>query len=131
MVQNVDQALEHMSKEQLVNLVTALREDNDLLPQPRPADAIGKRAAAIMRECIQLQEQKGKEYGGVSFGDYLPLGMDSLFTILNLKLTRVRSLMIIGAAPESYLDSLRDLLVYSALGLAWVEQEYELGGSDD
>lgn len=90
-------------------------------------------AIDIMNRAIDLKLQKSKDYQGSQFTeeDYFPFGHLSFIHMLHTKLLRIRSVaeqVGQGDKPnfESLSDSLIDMINYSAMYAAWVENQEEV-----
>lgn len=86
-----------------------------------------KTAIDIMKEAIELKERKSKDYQGSQFTeeDYFPFGHQSYIHMLHTKMLRIRSVAEQGGSQnfESLSDSLVDLINYSAMYAAWVDNQ--------
>lgn len=86
-----------------------------------------KTAIDIMKEAIELKERKSKDYQGSQFTeeDYFPFGHQSYIHMLHTKMLRIRSVAEQGGSQnfESLSDSLVDLINYSAMYAAWVDNK--------
>jgi hypothetical protein len=84
-----------------------------------------KTAIDIMKEAIELKERKSKDYQGSQFteNDYFPFGHHSYIHMLHTKMLRIRSVAEQDGSQnfESLTDSLIDMINYSAMYAAWVE----------
>ncbi len=81
-------------------------------------------AIDIMKEAIELKERKSKDYQGSQFTeeDYFPFGHKSYIHMLHTKMLRIRSVAEQESTNfESLTDSLIDMINYSAMYAAWVE----------
>jgi len=95
-----------------------------------------KTSVKVLRECIELQLAKSKDYqndsSSVVQADYYPRGVDSLYDMLNTKLLRIRSILDTaranpGTLPkfESLKDTTKDLINYASFFAAWLDQGVE------
>ena len=84
-------------------------------------------AVDIMKEAIALKERKSKDYQGSQFteADYFPFGHISFIHMLHTKMLRIRSVAEQEGNQnfESLTDSLIDMINYSAMYAAWVENQ--------
>ena len=84
-----------------------------------------KTAIDIMHDAIALKELKSKDYQGSQFTEeeYFPFGHKSFIHMLHTKLLRIRSVAEQEDSQnfESLSDSLIDLVNYSAMYAAWVQ----------
>lgn len=95
------------------------------MPQLKPKE---REAVNVLQECIDLMRLKSQDYnselGSVLPAHYYPYGMISIFTMLNTKLMRVKSVMENALSGrdtnfESIEDSLKDLMVYSSFAVEY------------
>ncbi len=87
-----------------------------------------KTAIDIMKDAIALKERKSKDYQGSQFteSDYFPFGHTSYIHMLHTKMLRIRSVAEQESTNfESLTDSLIDMINYSAMYAAWVENNPE------
>lgn len=86
-----------------------------------------KTAIDIMKAAIELKEQKSKDYQGSQFTeeDYFPFGHQSYIHMLHTKMLRIRSVAEQDGEQnfESLTDSLIDMINYSAMYAAWIENQ--------
>lgn len=84
-------------------------------------------AIDMMQEAIELKKRKSEDYQGSQFTeeDYFPFGHLSFIHMLHTKLLRIRSVAEQQGEQnfESLSDSLIDMINYSAMYAAWVENE--------
>ena len=78
-----------------------------------------------MQAAIELKERKSKDYQGSQFteDDYFPFGHHSYIHMLHTKMLRIRSVAEQDGSQnfESLTDSLIDMINYSAMYAAWVD----------
>lgn len=95
-----------------------------------------KASVSILRECIELQLAKSKDYQNdastVVQSDYYPRGVDSIYDMLNTKMLRIRSLLDTARASpstipkfESLKDTAKDLINYASFFAAWLDKGIE------
>lgn len=86
-------------------------------------------AVDIMQQAIDLKLKKSKDYQGSQFTeeDYFPFGHLSFIHMLHTKMLRIRSVAEQEGQQnfESLTDSLIDMINYSAMYAAWVENQSE------
>lgn len=85
-----------------------------------------KTAIDILEEAKELKLRKSKDYQGSQFTetDYFPFGHLSYIHMMHTKMLRIRSVAEQCEAEvnfESLTDSLIDMINYSAMYAAWVE----------
>lgn len=84
-------------------------------------------AVDIMQQAIDLKQKKSKDYQGSQFTeeDYFPFGHLSFIHMLHTKMLRIRSVAEQEGEQnfESLTDSLIDMINYSAMYAAWVENQ--------
>ena len=86
-------------------------------------------AVDIMQQAIELKLKKSKDYQGSQFTEeqYFPFGHLSFIHMLHTKMLRIRSVAEQEGQQnfESLTDSLIDMINYSAMYAAWVENQSE------
>lgn len=89
-----------------------------------------KTSVRILKECIELQEKKGRDYqnpnSSVKQADYYPSGVLTIYEVMHAKMLRIKSLMESykdGHEPdnEPMTDSFKDLINYTSFGASWLE----------
>lgn len=81
-------------------------------------DEILAQIETIFQEATQLLAQRGHQYGGAQVDDYFPHGDFSYHQMCHLKLLRALSQVRLEESP---LDSLLDLLNYTAFWIAYTK----------
>lgn len=95
-----------------------------------------KESVRVLRECIQLQLDKAKDYqnpnSNVVQADHYRRGIDTIFDTMNGKMLRIQSLLETvqndpNAVPkhESIEDSFKDLINYASFGVSWLRKKME------
>ena len=87
----------------------------------------------VLLEITHLRARKGRDYNAasVTIEDYFPLGHQSYFQMLFVKVKRIQSLLGImgkGGAPanESLRDTVLDLLNYATFYVEWIDRETKI-----
>ena len=85
-------------------------------------------AQQILKDAAILKEQKSKDYQGSQWAesDYFPYGHQSYLHMMWTKMLRIRSVAEREGDDvnfESLEDSLIDMINYSAMYAAWIENE--------
>ena len=86
---------------------------------------MAKTAIDILEEAKALKLKKSKDYQGSQFTeeDYFPFGHLSFIHMMHTKMLRIRSVAEQSGEQnfESLTDSLIDMINYSAMYAAWIE----------
>ena len=83
-------------------------------------------AETVLKDALELKKQKSKDYQGDQWTeeDYFPFGHQSFVHMLWTKMLRIRSVAEKNDTNfESLEDSLLDMINYSAMYAAWVENQ--------
>ena len=83
-------------------------------------------ALTVLKEAAELKERKSKDYQGGMWTeeDYFPFGHQSYIHMLWTKMLRIRSVAEqTDTNFESLADSLDDMINYSAMYSAWVQNK--------